>query len=150
MELILKETIDTLGEEGDVVKVKPGYARNYLIPRSMAVIANASNKAMLEREKSTIEARKAKQRDEAEAISRKISGVTVIIEQHAGEEDKLFGSVTSADIAEKLAEVGITVDRKKILLDEPIKTLGKTVVPIKVGYQVTAEVTVDITPLEAE
>ena len=150
MELILKKTIDTLGEEGDVVKVKPGYGRNYLIPRSLAVLANPINKTMLEQEKSAIEARKEKQRQEAESLSQKISGVTLVIEQRVGEEDKLFGSVTSADIAEKLKEVGLKIDKRKILLDEPIKTLGKTAVLIKVGYQVTAEVTVEIVPLSDE
>lgn len=150
MELILKETIDTLGEEGDIVKVKDGYGRNYLIPQQKAVLANKSNIAVLEKEKAAIEARKAEQRATAEAFAKKISDVTVTIAQRTGEDDKLYGSVTSADIAEKLAEAGVEVDKKKIMLDEPIKTLGVTMVPIKVGYQMTADVKVEIVPLESE
>lgn len=150
MELILKETIDTLGEEGDIVRVKDGYGRNFLIPQSKGILATKTNLAILEKEKSAIEERKSSQRDGAEALAKKLAGATVIIEQRAGEEDKLFGSVTTADIAAKLADQGIEVDKKKILLDEPIKTLGENMVPVKVGYQVTAEVKVEVVPLAAE
>lgn len=150
MELILKQTIETLGEEGDIVKVKPGYARNYLIPHNKAVIANKANIAILEREKATIEARKEAQRKDSVDLASKINGTIVTIEQRVGEEDRLFGSVTTADIAAKLSELGIKVDKKKILLDEPIKTLGETLVQIKIGYQVNAEVKVEIVPLASE
>ncbi len=150
MELILKETIDTLGEEGDIVKVKDGYGRNYLIPQKKAVLATKSNLAMLEQDKSTIEARRQKNRAESEALAKKVSGSTILIEQRAGEENKLYGSVTSADIAEKLAELGIEIDRKKILLDEPIKSVGVTMVSVKVGYQMTTEVKVEVVPLASE
>lgn len=150
MELILKQTIETLGEEGDIVKVKPGYARNYLIPHNKAVIANKANIAILEREKATIEARKEAQRKDSVDLASKINGTVVTIEQRVGEEDRLFGSVTTADIAAKLSELGIKVDKKKILLDEPIKTLGETLVQIKIGYQVNAEVKVEIVPLASE
>jgi len=150
MEVILKKNIDTLGEEGDLVKVKPGYGRNYLLPQGNAVLANASNMANLEKERAAIEARKSAVRAEAEGIAKKINGTTIIIEQRAGEEDKLFGSVTSADIAEKLASLGIEIDRKKILLDEPIKTLGDFMVKVKAGFQVTAEIKVQVTPLAEE
>ncbi|MBW2466745.1 MAG: 50S ribosomal protein L9 [Deltaproteobacteria bacterium] len=150
MELILKKTVDTLGEEGDIVKVKPGYGRNYLIPKKIAVIANKANLALLEQEKAVIEARKEKQRQEAEELSKKISGTSITIEHRVGEEDKLFGSVTTADIAEKLAELDIQINKKNILLVEPIKTLGEVVVPIKVGYQTTSEITVNVVPLETE
>jgi len=147
MELILKETIDTLGEEGDVVKVKPGYGRNYLMPRGKAVLATKANLAILGQEMSTIASRKEKERHAAEELSKKISGVTVVIEQRVGEEDKLYGSVTSADIAEKLAGLGIAIDKRKIMLEEPIKTIGVTMVPCKTGYQMTTEVKVEIVPL---
>ncbi|MBU0481925.1 MAG: 50S ribosomal protein L9 [Proteobacteria bacterium] len=147
MELILKTTIDTLGEEGDIVKVKDGYGRNYLLPQGKAVAATKSNLAILEKEKEVIEARKLAMKSDAESMAKKITGTTVIIEQRAGDEDKLFGSVTSSDIADKLASLGITVDKKKINLDEPIKTLGEYMVSIKVGYQTNAEVKVQVVPL---
>ncbi len=150
MELILKKTVESLGEEGDIVKVKPGYARNYLIPKKMAVLANKANLTLLEQEKATIVARREKQRQEAESLSEKISGTIITIAHRVGEEDKLFGSVTAADIAAKLAEINIQVDKKNVLLTEPIKTLGEAIVPIKVGYQMTSEITVQVVPLEAE
>jgi large subunit ribosomal protein L9 len=150
MELILKKTVESLGEEGDIVKVKPGYARNYLIPKKMAVLANKANLTLLEQEKATIVARREKQRQEADSLSEKISGTIITIAHRVGEEDKLFGSVTAADIAAKLAEINIQVDKKNVLLAEPIKTLGEAIVPIKVGYQMTSEITVQVVPLEAE
>ena len=150
MEIILKKTVDTLGEEGNIVKVKSGYGRNYLIPKKLAVIANKSNRALLEQEKAVIESRREKQRFESEALSKKVSGSSITIHHRAGEEEKLFGSVTSADIAEKLAELDIQIDKKNILLSDPIKTLGEFVVPIKVGYQMTSEITVTIVPIETE
>jgi large subunit ribosomal protein L9 len=150
MELILKKTVDTLGEEGDIVKVKSGYGRNYLIPKKLAVVANKANLTLLEQEKAVIESRREKQREEAESLSKKVSGTTITIQHRAGEEEKLFGSVTAADIAEKLAELDIQIDKKNILLAESIKTLGEVVVPIKVGYQVTSEITVTIVPLETD
>lgn len=150
MELILKETIDTLGEEGDIVKVKSGYGRNYLIPYQKAVLATKANLAILEKEKAAIEARKNKLRQDSESLAKKIGGTVITFEQRVGEEDKLFGSVTAADIAEKLAELDIVVDRKKILLDEPIKTLGEKIIPIKVGYQLHADIKVEVVPLTSE
>ncbi len=147
MELILKETIDTLGQEGDIVKVKAGYGRNYLMPQGKAVLASKTNRAILEQEMSAIRTRKEQERQAAEELSKKIAGATVVIEQRVGEEDKLYGSVTSADIAQKLAEIGIVIDKRKIVLDEPIKTLGVTMVPCKTGYQMMAEIKVEIVPL---
>ena len=150
MELILKTTVETLGEEGDIVKVKTGYARNYLIPKKMAVIANKANLSQLEQEKATIEARREKQRQEAESLSKKIAGTNIIIQHRVGEEDKLFGSVTAADISEKLAEKDILIEKKNILLSDPIKTLGEFIIPIKVGYQMTSDITIQVVPLETE
>lgn len=150
MELILKKTVDNLGEEGDIVNVKAGFGRNYLLPQGVAVLASASSMAILEKERAAIEARKAAVKSEAEGIAKKVSGVTIIIEQRAGADDKLFGSVTSADIAEKLASLGIEIDRKKIVLEEPIKTLGEFMVKIKIGYQVATEVKVQVAPLAEE
>jgi large subunit ribosomal protein L9 len=150
MELILKKTVESLGEEGDIVKVKPGYARNYLIPKKIAVVANKANLNLLEQEKAIIEAKREKQRQEAEALSKTISGTIITIKHRVGEEEKLFGSVTAADISEKLAEINIQVDKKNVLLAEPIKTLGEIIVPIKVGYQMTSEIKIQVVPLEAE
>ena len=148
MELILKQTVDSIGEEGDIVKVKPGYARNYLIPQKLGVLADKANLAILEQERASINARREKQNESAEALSKKLSGTTVTIEQRVGEEDRLFGSVTSADIVKKLAELNIAVEKKKVLLPEPIKSLGETAVPIKVGYQMTTDIMVQVVPLE--
>jgi len=146
MELILKTTIDNLGEEGDIVKVKPGFGRNYLIPQNLAVLANKANKARLEIERDAIESRKLAQRNDAETLSKKIAGAVVTIEKRVGDENKLYGSVTTTEIADKLAELGIGIDRRKIVLDEPIKTVGATTVPIKIGYQMTADIKVEIVP----
>ena len=148
MELILKQTVDSLGEEGDIVKVKPGYARNYLIPQKLGVIADKANLAILEQERASINTRREKQNAAAETLSKKLSGTTVTIEQRVGEEDRLFGSVTSADIVKKLAELNIAVEKKNVLLPEPIKSLGETAVPVKVGYQMTTDIMVQVVPLE--
>ena len=150
MEVILKKTVDTLGEEGDIVNVKPGYARNYLLPQQIAAEANKANLAILNQGKAAIEARKKRQRDQAEALAKKLSGTVLTIAHRVGEEDKLFGSVTAADIAEKLAELGVELDRKKIILADPIKSIGDTEVPVKVGFQMTTDITVRVVPLEAE
>jgi large subunit ribosomal protein L9 len=144
MELILKETVDTLGEVGDIVRVKPGYGRNYLLPRGLALAATKSNLAMLEQQKEAFQSRKKQQRQESEAMAAKLGALTVTISQRVGEEDRLYGSVTTADIADKLKEQGIEIDRRKIMLDEPIKSLGEKIVQIKVGYQVVAELKVEI------
>ncbi|MBA3015497.1 MAG: 50S ribosomal protein L9 [Proteobacteria bacterium] len=146
MQLILKQTVENLGEEGDVVKVRPGYGRNYLMPQGMAITASKGNLAQLEIEKVAIEARKKQQREDAESVARKLEACTITIEKRVGDENKLYGSVTSSDLADKLAEQGIVIDRRKIVLDEPIKTLCETSVTVKVGYQVTAQIKVNIIP----
>ena len=150
MELILRETIDTLGEEGDIVKVKAGYGRNYLIPQGKAVMTTKANLATREQNIAAITSRKEKQRQVSESLDKKIAGLTVTIAQRVGEEDKLYGSVTSSDIAEKLKELGVEIDKRKILLDEPIKSLGETVIPCKTGYQMTSDIKVEIVPLKEE
>ena len=150
MELILKETIDTLGKEGDIVKVKPGYGRNFLIPQSKAVLATKANKVLLEQNLAAINDRNEEQLKQAEGLSKKVAGATVVIEQRVGEENRLYGSVTSADIAAKLAEAGINIDKRKILLEDPIKSLGETMVTCKTGYQMTTEVKVEVVPLATE
>lgn len=146
MQLILKQTVEHLGEEGDVVKVKPGYGRNFLMPQGLAITASKGNLAQLAIEKVAIDARKKQQRDEAEALAKKLEACVITMEMRVGEENKLYGSVTSSDVADKLAEQGIVVDRRKIIIDEPIKTVGEKSVTVKVGYQVTAKVKVNIVP----
>jgi large subunit ribosomal protein L9 len=150
MELILKETIDSLGREGDVVKVKPGYARNFLLPKGKAVAANEENLAILEQNKAEIQARVELDQKVAEKLFKKLSGITIKFEELASEDDKLFGSVTAGDIYENLVEKKIDVQKKNILLNEPIKTLGERVVSVQVGFDLTAEITVIVTAQAAE
>lgn len=142
MQVILRDDMDNLGKSGEVVNVKPGYARNYLLPRGLALKATASDVARIEHEKRVIAARTARLAKTAQAEADKISSVAVSIARAVGEEDKLYGSVTSRDIAEALREKGVTVDSKKIQLDEPIKALGMVEVPIKLALGVTATVKV--------
>ena len=146
MEVILNKTIDNLGFEGDVVNVKPGYARNFLIPQKMAMPVTSQNMARLQQEKEAIKARLEREKKEAEGLAGKLNGVTIQIARRVGEENRLFGSVTSSDIAAKLAETGITVERKAILLNDPIKTIGDAKVSIRVGYQMTAAIIVQVVP----
>jgi large subunit ribosomal protein L9 len=150
MELILKEAISSLGLEGDVVTVKSGYGRNYLLPQRKAVQATPENLALLEQNKADIEARRAKDQKRAEETAKNISGLTVVIEQLAGIDERLFGSVTTADICSKLAELNVNLDKKQLLLNEPIKTLGETKIQVKVGFNVTAEFTLNVVPIKAK
>jgi large subunit ribosomal protein L9 len=145
MKLILKETITSLGQEGDVVTVKPGYGRNYLLPQGKAVIANDENIAILDKNRAVIEARIAEQRKVAEKLSKKLAGIVLEIQQLAGDDEKLFGSVTSNDICDKLAALNISVDKKMVLLADPIKTLGETTVNIKVGFDLITPIIVKVT-----
>jgi large subunit ribosomal protein L9 len=142
MEVILREDIEKLGVRGEVVKVASGYARNFLLPKRLAVVANESNKKIVEQERHAHVRREAKLVDEAQDLSKLLTGVSVTIAQKAGEADQLFGSVTSKDIAEALAVQNFTIDRRKIQLDEPIKQLGEFKVPVKLHKDVTAEITV--------
>ena len=142
MEVILREDIEKLGSRGEVVKVAAGYARNFLLPKRLAVLANESNKKIVEQERHAHVRREAKLVDEAQDLSKLLTGVSVTIAQKAGEADQLFGSVTSKDIAEALAVQNFTIDRRKIQLEEPIKQLGEFKVPVKLHKDVTAEITV--------
>jgi large subunit ribosomal protein L9 len=144
MELILKETIASLGREGEVVKVKDGYGRNYLLPQGKAVMANAQNMANLEKNRAIIAARLAKEQQLAEDLAKKINGLTLVVEQLAGNDNRLFGSVTSADICAKLAAQDILIDKKQIALNDAIKALGTFKVQVKVGFNVTAEISVEV------
>ncbi len=142
MRLILREEVEKLGKAGEVVSVRDGYGRNFLLPRGLAVVATEKDVARFEHDKRVIAARAAKLSKELAVIAERLSQVKVSIEAQVGEGDKLYGSVTSRDIAEALKAAGETVDVKKIQLGEPIKTLGMTEVPVKVGPQVTATIKV--------
>lgn len=150
MELILTETIDTLGQEGDIVNVKNGYGRNYLLPQGKAVLATVNAIAQRDRNMAAIQARLDNARGKAEFLAKKLAGATVVMPMRVGEDDRLFGSVTTADLAVKLKDLGIDIDKRKIILDEPIKTLGKVTVSYKAGYQVKAEFMVEVTAIGAE
>ena len=150
MELILKETIDSLGREGDVVKVKDGYGRNYLLPQKKAVLATKDNLEILEQNRAEIQARLESEMKEADKLSKKLSGVTLEFAMLAGEDEKLFGSVTSTDILDLLSEKGIKVEKKNILLSEPIKSLGDFKVNIKAGFDLTAEIAVKVVAQDIE
>jgi large subunit ribosomal protein L9 len=142
MEVILREDVENLGARGQVVKVAPGYARNFLLPKKLAVTATSSNKKIVEQERQAHLRKDAKLESEAQDLAKLVNGVTITISQKAGENDQLFGSVTSKDVGDALAAKGFTIDRRKIQLDEPIKSLGEFKVPVKLHKDVTAEVTV--------
>lgn len=146
MEVILKKTIDTLGREGELVKVKPGYARNYLIPQNLAATVNKASLARLQKEQEAIAKRLEEEKKNAKGLSAKLDDIIVSIARRVGDENRLFGSVNTADIAEKLGELGVSIDRRSIILTEPIKSIGVSQVAIKVGYQMTTEVTVQVVP----
>jgi large subunit ribosomal protein L9 len=144
MEVILREDVEKLGTRGELVKVAPGYARNFLLPNRMAVPATEANKKIVEQERQAYLRREAKVESEAAELAKLVGAVSITISQKAGENDQLFGSVTSKDIAEALEKQGYTIERRKIVLDEPIKTLGEFKVPVKLHREVTAEVTVHV------
>ncbi|OCC15813.1 LSU ribosomal protein L9p [Dissulfuribacter thermophilus] len=148
MEVILKESIESLGNAGDIVKVKPGYARNYLIPKGKAILADKKNVKALERQRNKILEIAAKQKEEFEALRIKLEELTIEIPVRVGEEDKLYGSVTNLDIAKAIEEKGYEVDRKKIILDEPIKSLGTHDVKVKISPEVVATIKVNVVPVQ--
>jgi large subunit ribosomal protein L9 len=140
MELILRQDVDKLGHRGDVVNVKPGYGRNFLLPRGLALEVNDSNRAMIERERKAHEARAAKEKAEFEGLAGRINTIRYVAPRRVGENDTLYGSVTSGDIADFLKTKGIEIDKRKIQLDEPIKTLGEHEVKIKLHPEVVATI----------
>ena len=144
MKVILREDMENLGRAGEVVRVADGYGRNYLIPRSLAVLADTRNLKALEHERKVIEARAKKARKGAEAQASILAAASVVIPAKVGEEGKLFGSVTSRDVAEALAKQGIEVDRRLVLLDEPIKQAGEYKVRVKVATDIVPEVSVSV------
>lgn len=142
MEIILKKTIDTLGLEGEIVKVKPGYARNFLIPQQKAVAVNKAALARLKYEQQAIGSRRDIEQRKAEALAAQLESKVITLVRRVGSEKRLFGSVGTKDIAEQLTENGITIDRRSIMLSEPIKNIGESKVNVKVGYQMTTQITV--------
>jgi large subunit ribosomal protein L9 len=142
MDVILREDMDNLGKSGEVVSVKPGYGRNYLIPHGLAVVATAQDVARVAHEKRVIAARQTKLAKDVQAEADRLSQVSVSIPVSVGEEDRLYGSVTSRDIAEALQAKGVAIDVKKLVLDEPLKALGLAEVPVKLGRGVTATIKV--------
>jgi large subunit ribosomal protein L9 len=144
MEVILRSDIEKLGSRGQLVKVAPGYARNFLLPKRLAVAATEANRKIVEQERQAHVRKEAKLKGEAEDLAKLVNGVSVTIAQKAGENDQLFGSVTSKDVAGALAALNFTIDRRKIQLDEPIKQIGEFKVPVRLYRDVTAEITVNV------
>ena len=144
MEVILREHVDHLGRRGEIVKVAAGYARNYLLPRKLALAVTESNKRQIEREKKVAEVRETEERSQAEALAQRLAQLEVEIGRRVGENDTLYGSVTSADIAHALQTKGFEIDKRKIQLADPIKALGAVHVPVRVHRDVTAQVTVKV------
>jgi len=144
MDVILREHIDNLGRRGDVVKVAPGYARNFLLPRKLALAVTESNKKQIERERKAGEVKDAQERTEADAYAQRLEALDIEIARRIGENNVMYGSVTSADIAQALAAKGFEVDKRKVQLPDPIKALGDVQVPVRVHRDVTAQVKVKV------
>jgi large subunit ribosomal protein L9 len=142
MEVILKEDVPKLGNRGEVVKVAEGYGRNFLLPRKLAIEANAANKAVIEQMKAAAVRRSAKEKSEAEALAQQFDGLEVKFQRKSGENDQLFGSVTAGDVAEALEKKSFHIDRRKIQLHEPLKTIGEFTVAVKLHKDVTTHLKV--------
>lgn len=149
MEVILREDVSNLGHRGDVVKVADGYGRNFLLPKNLAMEATAANKAVIEQMKAAAVRRSAKEKAEAEQLVTQLNNVSLVFERRVGENDHLFGSVTSVDIAQGLAAKGFEIDRRKVQLDEPLKSTGEFHVPVKLHREVTAHIAVTVKGEEA-
>jgi large subunit ribosomal protein L9 len=144
VEVILKEDVEKLGQRGDIVKVAEGFGRNYLLPRKLAIEANNANKTVIEQMKAAAVRKSAKEKTGAEALARQLNDVQLTFERKVGEKDHLFGSVTSADITSALEAKGFKIDRRKVHLDDPLKSLGEFHVPVKLHREVTAHVKVTV------
>lgn len=152
VELILLQRVENLGQMGEVVKVKPGYARNFLLPEKKALRATKDNMARFEQERAQLEAQNLKRREEAERVAERVSGLSVVIIRQAGESGSLYGSVSARDVAQATTDAGLSVTRQQVVLDQPIKTLGLTQVRVVLHPEVTIPVTVNVarSPEEAE
>ena len=144
MEVILKEDVPKLGHRGDVVKVAEGYGRNFLLPKKLAIEANAANKAVIQQMKDAAVRRSQKDKADAEALAAQLTPLHLVFRRRSGEHDQLFGSVTSSDIATELEHKGFNIDRRKIELDQPLKTLGEFSVPVRLYREVIAQLKVQI------
>ena len=144
MEVILREHVDNLGKRGEIVKVADGYARNYLLPRKLALLATEGNKKQIEREREKFEAKETEERKAAEGLAARMGSLEIEIARKVGENDVLFGSVTAADIAEALAAKGFDIDRRKLQLHDPLKKLGEVEVALKLHRDVTTNVKVKV------
>ena len=144
MEVILREHVDNLGRRGDVVKVAEGYARNYLLPRKLALAVTEANKRQIDREKKVAEVREAQEKQQADALAERLSQVEIEIPRRVGDNDTLYGSVTSADIAHALEGKGFQIEKRKIQLPDALKALGETTVPVRIHRDVTAQVKVKV------
>ncbi len=144
MEIILRDHVENLGKRGEIVKVADGYARNFLLPRKLALPATDANRKWVERERKITEARDLEEQAAAQMIATRLNALELTISRKTGENDQLYGSVTNADIGEMLAAKGFDIDRRKILLPDPIKVLGENVVPVKLHRDVTANVRVTV------
>ena len=145
MEVILREDVDKLGRRGEVVKVAEGYGRNFLLPRGLALAVNEANKAMIAKERKSHEARMAKEKAEFQAVADRINGIRFVAPRKVGENDILYGSVTSGDIADFLKGKGVEIDKRKVQLEEPIKKLGEHEVQVKLHPEVSARLKVLVT-----
>jgi len=150
MELILREDIPHLGRRGDVVQVKGGYGRNYLLPRKLAIPLTAGNRKVIEQEKAAVARRDIREKSDAEQVSEMLAKTTLTFARKAGETGVLFGSVTSLDVTEALEKKGFQIDRRKVHLEEPIKQLGEFQVPVRLHKDVTVSVQVQVIPEEAQ
>ena len=144
MEVILRQHVDNLGRRGEIVKVADGYARNFLLPRKLALPATAGNKKHVERERKIMESREAEEKGQAEAIAARLAAIEISIARRVGDTDQLYGSVTAGDIADYLKAKGFEIDRRKLLLPEPIKTIGNHNVPLKLHREVTVPLVVKV------
>jgi large subunit ribosomal protein L9 len=146
MEVILREHVDNLGRRGEVVKVANGYARNYLLPRKLALAVTEANKRQIERERAAAEARDLEEKSQAEAFAQRLSQTEIEIARRVGENDTLYGSVTSADISQALLVKGFEIEKRKIQLPDALKALGEVTVPVRIHREVTAQVRVKVVP----
>ena len=146
MEVILRQHVENLGRRGEIVKVADGYARNYLLPRKLALAVTESNKRQIARERQVADAREAEEKEQAEALAARLAQVEIEIARRVGENNTLYGSVTSADIAQALEAKGFQIDKRKIVLADPLKALGEAHVPLKIHREVTAQLHVKVVP----
>jgi len=149
MELILREDIESLGRRGEVVQVKGGYGRNFLLPRKLAMLVTSGNRKVVEQEKAAAVKRDAREQSDAQQLAEMLSKVTLTVARKAGESGVLFGSVTSLDIAEELHKKGFEIDRRKIHLEEPFKQLGEFQAPVRLHKEVTVSIQVQVVPEES-